>query len=399
MKSPRLGFVLLGLVLVGLVLWIIFAGHKPKEQKKTPPVSVTVAQATVQDVPLSIGALGAVLPWQGVTIHAQVNGKLLKAPFREGAYVKAGDLLAEIDPAPYQAVLTQAQGALKRDQALLEEARVDLKRYQTLAAQDSIPRQQLDQQAALVKQDEGVVLVDQGTVAAAEVNVRYCRITSPVTGRVGVRLVDPGNIVSTTDTTGIVIVNQITPIAVTFTVPQGDFQRLSDVSNGFSKPLLTSALSQETGAELGTGELSIADNKVDPSTGTVELKARFPNDGHKLWPGQFVNVRLTLQTLSQATVIPAAAVNQGPKGPFAYVVGADNKATMRPLVIAATQDAFAVLKSGIKPGETVVTDGQLSLRPGAQVRTDNGGGRPGGKDAGKDGGKGAGQGGGKKTAA
>jgi len=398
-KSPRLGFVLLGLVLVGLVLWIVFAGHKPKEQKKTPPVSVTVAQATVQDVPLSIGAHGAVLPWQGVTIHAQVNGKLLKAPFREGAYVKAGDLLAEIDPAPYQAVLTQAQGALKRDQALLEEARVDLKRYQTLAAQDSIPRQQLDQQAALVKQDEGVVLIDQGTVAAAEVNVRYCRITSPVTGRVGVRLVDPGNIVSTTDTTGIVIVNQITPIAVTFTVPQGDFQRLSDVSNGFSKPLLTSALSQETGAELGTGELSIADNKVDPSTGTVELKARFPNDGHKLWPGQFVNVRLTLQTLSQATVIPAAAVNQGPKGPFAYVVGADNKATMRPLVIAATQDALAILKSGIKPGETVVTDGQLSLRPGGVVRTDSAGGRSGGNGAGKGGGKGAGQNGGKKTAA
>ncbi len=373
MKAPRWGFVLLGLVLVGLIAWIVFAGHKPKEQKKVAPTSVSVAQATVEDVPLSIGALGSALPWQGVTIHTQANGKLLKVAFHEGSYVKAGDLLAEVDPAPYKAVLLQAQGALKRDQALLEEARLDLKRYQTLSAQDSIPRQQLDQQAALVKQDEGVVLADQGTVAAAEVNLRYCRITSPVTGRVGVRLVDAGNIVSTTDTTGIVIVNQITPIAVIFTVPQGDFQRLSDVSNGFSHPLLTTALSQETGAELGTGELSIADNKVDPSTGTVQLKARFPNDGHTLWPGQFVNVRLTLQTLSQATVIPAAAVNQGPKGPFAYVVGPDMKASMRPLVIAATQDQVAVVKSGIKPGETVVTDGQLSLKPGAAVSVHGGG--------------------------
>jgi len=380
-KAPRWGFGLLGLLLVGLIAWILFAGHKPKEQKKPAPASVSAAQATVQDVPLSIAALGSALPWQGVTVHSQANGKLLRVAFHEGSYVKAGDLLAEIDPAPYRAVLLQAQGALKRDEALLDEARVDLKRYQTLEAQDSLPRQQLDQQAALVKQDEGLVLIDQGTVAAAEVNLRYCKITSPVSGRVGVRLVDPGNIVSTSDTTGIVIVNQITPIAVTFSVPEGDFQRLSDVSNGFSRPLLTTALSQETGAELGTGELRIADNKVDPATGTVELKARFPNESHKLWPGQFVNVRLTLQTLAQATVIPAAAVNQGPKGAFAYVVGPDNKATIRPLVIAATQDALVIVKSGIKPGETVVTDGQLSLKPGATVSIH--GGLAGGKTPGK----------------
>jgi multidrug efflux system membrane fusion protein len=388
-KSPRSGFVLLGLIMAGLFLtgWIVLAAQKPNTQRTSTPVSVSVVQATVQDVPLSIGAIGAVLPWQGVVIHTQVNGKLLKAPFREGAYVKAGDVLAEIDPAPYRAMLMQAQGALKRDQAMLDEARLDLKRYQTLAAQDSLPRQQVDQQASLVKQDEGVVLVDQGVLAAAEVNVRYCRITSPLTGRVGVRLVDPGNIVSTTDATGIVIVNQITPIAVTFTVPQGDFQRLSDVSNGFSRPLLTTALSQETGAPLGSGELGIADNKVDPSTGTVEMKARFPNAGHTLWPGQFVNVRLTLQTLPQSTVIPAAAVNQGPHGPFAYVVGADSKATMRPLMIAATQDALAIVKSGLKPGDRVVIDGQMSLKPGAAVSVHDGGPRGAGSE--NDGGKGA----------
>jgi multidrug efflux system membrane fusion protein len=361
----------LGLVLVGLIGWIAFAGHKPKAPRKASPVAVTVAQATVQDTPVSLQALGSALPWQGVTVRAQVNGKLLTAPFREGSFVKAGDVLAEIDPAPYRAAVMQAQGQLRKDQALLEEAKLDLKRYQGLVAEDSLPRQQLDQQAALVKQDEGAVLTDQGALEAAEVNLRYCRITSPVTGRVGVRLVDPGNLVSTTDTTGIVIVNQITPIAVTFTIPEGDFQRLSDASGGFSRPLKTTALSQETGAVLGEGELSIADNKVDPNTGTVMMKARFPNDARKLWPGQFVNVRLTLQTVPNATVIPAAAVNQGARGAFAYVVGSDDKATIRPLVVAAIQDSLAIIKSGIKAGEVVVTDGQLSLRPGAVVAVHN----------------------------
>jgi membrane fusion protein, multidrug efflux system len=366
-RAPRWGFVLLGLALVVLVAWIVIAGQKPKAQKKPAAVAVTVATATTQDAPLTLGGLGSVQSFQGVTIHTQVNGKLLQAPFKEGSFVKAGDLLAEIDPAPYQAALLQAQGALKRDQALLEQARLDLKRYQVLAAQDSIARQTLDQQAALVKQDEGVVLADQGSVDAAAVNVRYCRITSPVAGRVGVRLVDPGNIVSTSDTTGILIVNQISPIAVTFNVPQGDFQRLSDVSRGFTQPLHTVALSQETGAQLGEGELTIADNKVDPSTGTVAMKARFPNTDHRLWPGLFVNVRLTLQTVQHATVIPATAVNQGPSGLYAYVVGPGDKVAVRPIVVTAVQDPVAVIKSGLKPGEIVVTDGQLSLRPGALV--------------------------------
>jgi multidrug efflux system membrane fusion protein len=326
-----------------------------------------VAQATVQDTPVSLQALGSALPWQGVTVRAQVNGKLLTAPFREGSFVKAGDVLAEIDPAPYRAAVMQAQGQLRKDQALLEEAKLDLKRYQGLVAEDSLPRQQLDQQAALVKQDEGAVLTDQGALEAAEVNLRYCRITSPVTGRVGVRLVDPGNLVSTTDTTGIVIVNQITPIAVTFTIPEGDFQRLSDASGGFSRPLKTTALSQETGAVLGEGELSIADNKVDPNTGTVMMKARFPNDARKLWPGQFVNVRLTVQTIPHAVTVPSVAVNQGPNGPFVFVVN-DGKAAVRPVSVITTQDSTAVIRTGLNEGDTVVTDGQLSLKPGSKVR-------------------------------
>ncbi len=197
--------------------------------------------------------------------------------------------------------------------------------------------------------------------------MNYCRITAPVAGRLGVRLTDPGNIVMAGNTTGIVMLNQITPIAVTFSVPQGDFQRLSDASGAFTRPMATEALSQQTGAVLGSGQLSIADNRVDPTTGTVAMKARFPNDSKHLWPGQFVNVRLTLQTLPHVPTIPLAAVNRGPKGPFAYVVGADNKVTVQPIALLTTQDGIAVIKTGLRPGQTVVVDGQLSLRPGAAV--------------------------------
>ena len=361
----RWGFAVLGVVAVALFAWVIFH-PKPARPQKPPPVAVTVARAAVQDIPVSISGLGAAQAWKSDLINTQVNGMLTYVA-AEGTNVAAGDVLARIQVAPFLAVLTQAQGALRRDRALLEGARVDLARFQKLAAEDSIARQQVDDEAALVKQDEGTVMVDQGSVAAAEVNVRDCTIRSPIAGRVGVRLIDPGNIVTTATTTGIVSVDQIVPIAVTFSVPQGDFQRLSEVSNGFSRPLTAEALSQETGASLGMGELSIADNHVDQATGTVELKARFPNDSKSLWPGQFITVRLTLQTLAKATTIPAAAVNQGPKGAYAYVVGADNKVSLRPITVATTQDTTAVIQSGLKPGETVVTDGQMSLRPGLSV--------------------------------
>jgi len=366
-RRPRWGFVLLGVLLIALVVWLVIATRKPAKAAKAPTVAVAAAKVAARDFPVAVSALGAAQAWQGVLINAQVSGRLTYVA-REGSDVAVGDRLAEIDSAPYVAALTQAQGALRRDQALLEGARVDLARYERLAAQDSIAHQQADDQAALVKQDEGTVKVDQGAVAAAQVNVNYCRIVSPVSGRIGVRLIDPGNIVSPSITTGIISVNQIVPISVTFTVPQGDFQRLSDASNAFSRTLTTEAFSQETGADLGSGELVVADNHVDPSTGTVEMKARFANLSKRLWPGQFVNVRLTLQTLPQAIAIPAAAVNQGPKGAFAYVVGPDNKVQARPIVVLTSQDQTAVIRSGLSIGETVVTDGQMSLKPGATVR-------------------------------
>jgi multidrug efflux system membrane fusion protein len=374
----RWGFALLGVLLVGLIVWLVLGRREPAKAEKSPMVPVNVAEVQVQDAPLTVTALGAAQAWRGVTISPQVGGRLTYVA-AEGADVAAGQRLAEIDAAPYRAALTQAQGVLMRDQALLQNARLDLARYQALAAQDSISRQQVDSQAALVKQDEGIVLADQGAVDAAKVNVGYCRILSPISGRVGVRLIDPGNVVSASSASGIVTVNEVTPIAVTFTVPQGDFQRLSDASGAFTRPLAVEALDQDGGASLGSGVLAAADNHVDASTATVELKARFANADRRLWPGQFVNVRLTLAVLRRAVVAPTAAINEGPGGSYVYVVGAGGVAVMRPVKVQAVQDGTAILASGLSPGERVVTDGQMTLRNGSKVAVR--GARPAGKPA------------------
>jgi multidrug efflux system membrane fusion protein len=379
------------------VLWSVF---HPRASKAAGahPIPVTAATVTVQDVPLSITALGAAQAWTSDTIFAQVSGKLLRVNFVEGGDVRAGQVLAEIDPAPYRAALVEAEGTLARDSAALAGARRDLDRYQHLLADNAIARQTAEDQAALVAQDEGVVQFDRGQVALARINLGYCRIMSPISGRAGVRLVDPGNLVSASGSvastpntasatsaaaptgsvattaavssggSGIVVINQVRPIAVTFTVPEGEFQRLVDASDRFRKSLAVQAFGQETGQLLGGGELRIADNRVDPSTGTVELKAKLPNSDGRLWPGQFVNVRLTLQTLPAAITLPLAAVNRGPQGQFAFVVTSDNHAAARPIKVAWTQDLLAVATSGLRPGERVVTDGQMTLKDGILVR-------------------------------
>ena len=368
MQPPRRfrwGFVALGVVLIGLIAWFVFGQQKPKPHGPLP-TPVTVAKVTIQDMPTSITALGAAQAWQGVLINPQVNGRLTYVA-NEGDDVRKGAPLVEIDCGPYKAALTQAQGALHRDSALLAGAKTDLARYQTLVAQNSIARQTAEDEAATVKQDEGTVLADQGTVASAQVNVNWCKISSPIDGRVGVRLVDPGNIVSTTLTTGIISVNQVEPIAVTFTVDQGALQQLASVSDNFRKPLAVEALSQETGADLGSGVLQVADNHVDQTTGTVQLKARFPNATRQLWPGQFINIKLTLQTLPNAITVPSQAVNQGPKGAFVYLVGPGNKATPTPVNVTATESGVSVIQGGLHAGQLVVTDGQMALKPGAVV--------------------------------
>lgn len=368
MASKRFPLVLVGVGAVALALFGWALLHKKGASRATGPSVTAIAVGTVErrDVPVSINALAQAQGWQAVVVRAQVNGTLLRVPVREGSEVAKGDLIAEIDPAPFRAELMQAQGALRRDQAQLDLARLKLTRYRQLAEQHTIATLDVDTQAALVDQLEGAVMLDQGAVAAAQVNLDYTRIVAPIPGRVGVRLVDAGNIVSTSDTAGIVTINQITPIAVTFTLPQGEFQRLAQASDGFRKSLVTEAYGQESGELLDTGELVVVDNRVDPSTATVQLKARFANARRHLWPGQLLNVRLTLQTMHNALALPTIAVNQGPKGPFAYVVENDT-AVVRPLVLEVRQDEITTVKSGVQPGETVVTEGQGSLRPGAKV--------------------------------
>ncbi len=381
-------FIGAGVIALALILWIFF--HQGPAKAPAPPaVPVTVATAKRQDMPVVITELGAAQAWTSVTILAQVSGKLLKVNFTEGTDVNAGDVLAEIDPTTYRAALQQAEGSLRRDRAALAEAKIDLDRYTRLMAANAISQQQYQTQAALVQQDEGVVQSDEGTAKIAQTNLEWCRIVAPFTGRVGVRLVDPGNIISasggiasapataaatsannpsSSGGSGIVVINQIQPIAVTFTVAEGDFQNLMQASNGFHTALAVRAYSQETGALLDTGTLSIADNRIDPSTGTIEMKARFPNAERRLWPGQFVNVQLTLQTLHNATTIPAAAINRGPNGRYVYVITKDKHALVHPVKLSVTGDSFAAVASGVKPGDLVVIDGQMTLKAGSLVK-------------------------------
>ncbi|WP_293366135.1 efflux RND transporter periplasmic adaptor subunit [Phenylobacterium sp.] len=405
----------LGALAVILAAWAIL--HRPPA--KTPPphaIPVTAIKAQAQDFQLAITALGAAQAWTSDMIFAQVSGKLIRVNFKEGSEVRAGQLLAEVDPRPFQAALTQAEGTLKRDEASLAGARRDLERYQHLQGEGGASRQQLEDEEATVGQDEGTVEIDRGAVAAAKLNLEFCRIVSPINGRAGVRLVDPGNLVSASGSVssvvnsssatstaspaggsggsstsasngptsnsgssggaGIVVINQLQPIAVTFSVPQGEFQRLVGASGGFSRPLPVRALSQETGELLDTGVLTVADNRVDQSTGTVELKARFANSGKRLWPGQFLNVSLGVQNLPQAVVLPLAAVNRGPKGQYVFVIGADHKVAMRPIAVLSVQGQEAVIKSGVNVGDLIVTDGQMVLNNGSLVRLVNPGAAP-----------------------
>jgi len=284
--------------------------------------------------------------------------------FQEGQLVNKGDLLAEIDPRPFQAQLTQFEGQLARDQALLDNARVDLERYQGLAAKDAIPRQQLDTQQSLVHQLEGAVTNDKGLIDGARVMLDYCRITSPIGGRVGLRLVDPGNIVHATDVNGIVVVTQLQPIAVVFTIPEDN---IPAVLARLGASLLVEAYDREQQRKLSTGSLLTIDNQVDPTTGTVKLKATFPNTDNRLFSSQFVNARLLLDVQRHATVVPAAAIQRGAQGSLVYVVKADQTVTARKVTLGVTDGDDVTVTAGLAAGEQVVVDGADRLREGAAV--------------------------------
>jgi multidrug efflux system membrane fusion protein len=342
-----------------------------KSGKKPPddPVAVAVAVAHLGNIQVRVPALGTVTPLASVTVRTQISGILQKIVFTEGQLVHQGELLAQIDPRPYEAAVKQMQGNLRRDQALLADARLDLTRYEGLVKEDSIAVQTLDTQRAVVAQDEGTVESDEGQLATAEVNLVYTHILAPVTGRVGLRQVDQGNYVTPTDTNGIVVVNELQPITVIFSIPEDNVNALFRRMHG--GPLKVEAYDRTNSAKLAEGRLLTADNQIDTSTGTVKLRAEFVNADGSLFPNQFVNVELLLDLLENQVTIPVAAVHRGaPKGvttDFVYVINADRTVSVRPVTLGTTDGDQVAVSAGLVAGERVVTEGGDRLRDGALV--------------------------------
>jgi len=337
------------------------------EQKAPPPppVSATLATAKMQQLPVYALGIGNVQANYSVTVHARVNGQLVNVAYKEGQDVKEGDLLAQIDPAPYRAAYQAAVAQTERDQALYQNALVDLKRYSTLSENDSIAEQTLDTQKATVAQDKATVEVDRAQADAAKVNLDYTTIRSPLAGRVGLRLVDPGNIVQTTDTTGLVVINQINPISVIFTLPEGKFDIVNRAMQQQSAPLSVEAYAREDNTLLSRGKLVLINNQIDTSTGTVTLKATFDNPNHTLWPGEYVNVHIITSNTTVVTV-PTTAIQRGNSGLFIWTVDNQDVAALTPVKERFEQDGLAVV-DGIADGTRVVTDGQYRLRVGVKV--------------------------------
>jgi multidrug efflux system membrane fusion protein len=329
------------------------------------PVPVLTATVEKRDVPVWLEGLGTVAAWRQVTVRAQVDGRLDQVFFKEGQAVKRGDLLAQIDPRPFEVQLHQAQGALARDQAQLDGAKANLERYRELRKQNLVGQQQVDDQAALVGQAEGAVRIDNAAVESAKLNLDYARIQAPTDGVVGVRLIDPGNVVHAADPTGIVMITLLDPAAVLVTLPEDDLPRITAAQRRGDVPV--DAWSRDGAARLGGGKLVVLDNQINSATATLRLKAMVPNPDHALWPNQFVKARLLVDTRRGALVVPASAVQRGPQGTFVWGVGADKKAVSRPVEIALTTADIAIVKQGVAAGETVVVEGQAQLRAGAEV--------------------------------
>jgi multidrug efflux system membrane fusion protein len=369
---------LIGLVLLAIlgVLYYVFA---PASTTRAPrsrfaadgPVPVLATAAKLADVPIYLDAVGTIRALNTVTVRPQVDGKLLSVNFREGQDVKKGETIARIDPVTYQAQLDMAVGKKAQDEAQLANARVDLDRYEHLAATNSINRQQADTQRALVQQYEALVKSDQASIDNAAATLAYTNIVAPIDGRTGIRQVDEGNIVHASDTTGIVVLTQVKPIAVLFTLPQ---QQLATVNKAFAKaPLTVEALgSGDNSGVVDSGTLTVIDNQVDQTTGTVKFKAEFPNADLQLWPGQFVNVRLLVDTLKQVVVVPTGAVQRGPNGTFVYVAKDDNTAQMRNVTVTQQDETQSVVTDGLKPPERVITTGFSRLSDGAQITLSTG---------------------------
>ena len=347
------------------------ADSKQQKAQAAAPrsTSVAVAQVQKQDVPVYLTGLGAVTAFNTANIKSRVDGQIMKVNFQEGQNVKAGDLLIEIDARPYQAQLDQMQAQLFRDEAQLRDAKLNLDRYTALIPSGSIAQQQVDTQKALVDQLDGTVRTDQAQIETAKLNIVYCHITAPFNGRVGLRQVDPGNIIHAADTNPMLILTQLQPIAVIFTLTE---DVLPAVSQRMSKGTLeVDAFSRDDQTKLATGKLLTIDNQIDPTTGTAKLKAVFDNKDNQLWPNQFVNADLLLETRKNQTTVPTAAILRGPQGTFVYAVNPDKTVQDKPVTVALTQGDTTVVTSGINPGDTVVTDGQDKLQRGSKIEFRN----------------------------
>ena len=367
-------------IVIGAALYYAFSGSPPPQTRsrfgaENGPVPVLVTPAVEADVPVYLDAVGTIKALNTVTVRPQVDGKLLSVGFKEGDDVKKGDVLAQIDPTTYQAQLDQAIAKKAQDEAQLANAKIDLDRYEKLAATNAINRQQADTQKALVAQDAALVQSDQAAIENARATLGYTTIVAPINGRTGIRMVDEGNIVHASDaTSAVVVITEIKPISVLFNLPQQD---IGQVNTAFAKgPLTVEAQQPDGDAVLDRGTLRVVDNQVDQTTGTVKLKAEFPNAGLALWPGQFVNIRLLIDTLKGVLTIPTGAVQRGPNGTFVYVVKDDNTASMRLIVVQKQDEAQTVVKSGVAAGERVVTTGFVRLTDGSKVAIGSNDGAP-----------------------
>jgi multidrug efflux system membrane fusion protein len=376
-QSRRGYWLLTAIIVVGLIGggWYLWTHREAKPAAKTTSAG-RAAQGTPQpvgfatidkgDIRIILNELGTVTSLDTVTVVTQINGQLQELGFKEGQVVKKGDFLAQIDPRPYQAALEQAQGTLAKDQGLLAQAQADLKRYQTLGRQDSIAQQQLDDQKYLVQQDTGIVQTDQGAVDTAKLNLAYCRIVSPIDGQVGLRQVDLGNYIQTSSTTGVVVITQMQPISVLFSVPEDNLPDIIQRVRG-GATLSIEAYDRANTRLLATGQLGTIDNVIDTTTGTLKLRGLFANPDEMLYPNQFVNARLLVNTIANTVRVPVPAVQRGEPGTFVYLINANNTVSVRPIKVGATDGGFQTVTSGLNPGDRVVTDGTDRLRDGAAV--------------------------------
>jgi multidrug efflux system membrane fusion protein len=380
---------LLPIVVVAVIAFVVYSRQAPGRSLKSSrtgreshPVPIITATVKTGSIDNYISALGVVTPVYTVTVTSRVQGQIITANFREGQMVRKGETLLTIDPRPYQAALTQAEGQLEHDQALLAEARIDLERYQAAEARNAIAKQQLEDQEKVVLQDEGTVKNDQGLVESARVNLQYCTITSPIDGRVGLRLVDPGNIVQANSSTGLVVITQLQPITVVLSIAEDYLPQIQDQLRQGNK-MTVEAYDRTLQRKLATGALLTLDNVIDTTTGTVKLKAIFPNDDNALFANQFVNARLKVNTEQGVTLVPAAALQRNATGAFVFAIKPDQTAQSQPVTVGTTEGTMAAV-TGVQPGEVVAINGFDKLQDGIKVTTATpGGGAPGASGAGQ----------------